>query len=94
MCNCKPDDIENNVPIQLHHENIVGHRTVRVDPCIAPLVQSLNAAGYQTTSSCCGHNHQPGNIRLEDGRWILVVKDFETMNRITNLFPDTFGNKI
>lgn len=32
-----------------------GMKTVKVDSCIAPLIQILNDYGIETVSSCCGH---------------------------------------
>lgn len=48
---------------------------VPIDRCIAPLVVALQAAGILTTNSCCGHGKGPGAIILDDGRWLVIVKD-------------------
>lgn len=45
---------------------------VTVDACVAPLVQALNNAGFKTRWSCCGHQHRPGTIGLDDGRQLII----------------------
>ena len=50
-----------------------GMITVKIDSCIAPLIQTLNDYGIETVSSCCGHgktNHSyirihPKNIMIQ-----------------------------
>ncbi len=37
-----------------------GTPTVWADPCIADLVRALNAAGFRTVASCCGHRSDVG----------------------------------
>lgn len=48
---------------------------IPVDSCIADLVSALNAGGILTRDSCCAHGKGPGNIRLMDGRTLMVVTD-------------------
>jgi len=91
MCDCKPDDPENNVIVMLHHATGDGYTHVGVDPCIAPIIAALNDAECQTVASCCGHNHQPGSIALEDGRWVVILKDHADYLKVAALFPDTHG---
>lgn len=63
------------------------------DPCIAPLVAALNAAGFATVASCCGHGHRPGVIALRDGRELFIAKDFNEARQIDAIFPiDINGN--
>ena len=45
---------------------------VKVDSCIAPLVQMLNDYGIKTISSCCGHSKDRGRIDLADGNLIWI----------------------
>lgn len=45
------------------------------DPCIAPLVAALNAGGFPTVASCCGHGHRPGRITMRSGLELLVFFD-------------------
>ena len=55
----------------------VGHtdtgKAIFCDPCIAPLVSSLNQAGLATTSSCCGHDHNPAWVTLADDRVVMIL---------------------
>lgn len=56
---CKPNDVS-------------GRRVVKVDRCIAPIVQALNDAGIATVASCCGHGRANGSIVLADGRELII----------------------
>jgi len=40
---------------------------VKIDSCIAELVQSLSDGGVIMRASCCGHGKKPGYILLKDG---------------------------
>jgi hypothetical protein len=40
---------------------------------VADIVASLQASDIVTTGCCCGHGKYPGEIRLADGRRLLVV---------------------
>ena len=63
------------------------------DPCIAPLVAALNAAGVETIASCCGHTHRPGCIALRDGRELIIAQDYDEARKIEAMFPvDINGN--
>ena len=95
MCDCKPDAPAADLAmVRLHHPTERGFVFAGVDPCIAPLVQTLNDGGYQTTASCCGHGRRPGIITLEDGRELIVMPDLGTARRIDHLFPDIHGNPV
>jgi len=41
--------------VTLYKSRENGMKTVKVDSCIAPLVQMLNDYGIQTIACCCGH---------------------------------------
>jgi hypothetical protein len=56
------------------------------DPCIAPLVAALNAAGIHTVASCCGHGFRPGWIALRDGRQLTVCRSLDEQHRVDALF--------
>jgi len=40
-----------------------GRREIKVDACIAPLVQMLNDYGIETVACCCGHG-KTGNSSI------------------------------
>ncbi len=61
---------------------INGCKKIDVDSCIADIVQALNDSGISTIASCCGHNHGPGIISLQDGRQMILIND---MNEALNL---------
>ena len=44
-----------------------------IDACIAPLVKALQEGGIDMLGSCCGHGKDIGEIRLRDGRTLLIV---------------------
>lgn len=55
-------------------------RGVWCDPCLAPLVGALNAAGIRTVASCCGHGRGAGSIIVAagDGHIELLITAFES----------------
>lgn len=63
-----------------------------VDSCIVPLVRALDDAGIRTIASCCGHGHRPGSIAIEDGRELLIARNFNEARALTAGFPDIHGN--
>ncbi len=67
--------------------------TIKVDSCIASIIQALNDFGIETVASCCGHNNRPGNIALADGRELWIVPDYETSRELDGKYPDIWGNK-
>ncbi len=48
---------------------------VKIDACIAPIVDALNRAGVRTDGSCCGHGQYPGWIVLHDGRLLTITEN-------------------
>jgi hypothetical protein len=56
-----------------------------VDNCIYGLVKCLNDAGFLTKASCCGHGKDIGIISLQDGRELIIAKDYETGMNLINL---------
>lgn len=60
---------------------------VGVDSCIAQLVWVLNATGFRTIASCCGHGRQPPNVILADGRWLFIAPNHEAAHRVASHFP-------
>lgn len=69
-------------------------RTVSVDRCLADLVTALNAWGFHTVASCCGHGHRPGNVALSDGRELVIARNYGEARMIDTLFPlDIHGDR-
>jgi len=50
-----------------------AHKTVDIDACISEVVERLNAAGYPTIGSCCGHNRMQPSIVFSD---VMSDNDF------------------
>ena len=69
--NCSTDREAKMVVVE---RDASGNPTVFCDPCIAPIVSALNAAGIRTIASCCGHNKMDGSILLADGRDLRITK--------------------
>jgi hypothetical protein len=65
----------------------IGGRPIEVDTEIVPLVRALNAAGLRTRASCSGHGHRPASIVLEDGREIVIARNYGEARLIGKLFP-------
>lgn len=61
-----------------------------LDPCVTSLVLALNASGFRTEASCCGHGVRPACIWLADGRQVHVA-DFDMSKLIHELFPRPFA---
>lgn len=73
----------------------IAGRSIEVDAEIVDLVRLLNAGGFPTKASCSGHGHRPADIVLQDGREIIIARDFAEARRINNLFPlDINGNRL
>lgn len=49
-------------------------KLVKVDKCIAHIVRALSEAGIKMTSSCCGHGEKDGQIMLDEGLLLTVIK--------------------
>ena len=65
------------------------------DPCIAPIVSALNAAGIRTVASCCGHGFRPGWIALIGGRSLILARSQEETAAIQRMFPvDINGDRM
>lgn len=71
-----------------------GKPIVWCDPEIVDLVAALNDAGIQTTASCSGHGFRPGSIALDDGRWLIIAKDFDEMQKIEAIFPVDINGEV
>ena len=55
---------------------VQGRTTIKVDSCIAPLVQMLNDYGIKTIASCCGHGKvKESSIIIDSGHISLRPLD-------------------
>lgn len=91
MCEWR-DDWGHQAALVLHptHPTARNH-VVAIDRCLYPLVAVLNATGYPTIASCCGHGHRPGLISLCDGRQLLIVPTLAEATALTAHYPDIHG---
>ena len=46
-----------------------------IDECVAPIVEALQKGCVDTRGSCCGHGKAFGEIRLQDGRMLIIVPE-------------------
>jgi hypothetical protein len=60
---------------------------MRIDACIAPLVQALQAGGVNMRGSCCGHGTSEGHVHLEDGRVLLVLSREQAVRYFSDGIP-------
>jgi hypothetical protein len=60
------------IPADLSHTGEARWKDCGIDACIADIVRALQAAGIDMRASCCGHGDRPGEIRLQDGRTVIV----------------------
>lgn len=72
-----------------------GTPTIWCDPEIADLVRALNDGGVRTIASCSGHGARPGNIALEDGRELIIARNFDEARIIERAVPqDINGERV
>lgn len=81
---CTPGSYDGDVIVQ-----DARGRPINVDPCIADLVAALNRGGVPTCNSCCGHGEGPGSIALSDGRWVLVLADWDEWKAVDSVVRGT-----
>ena len=62
------------VPADLSYPHHIRWKRVKIDSCIADIVQALQTAGIDMRASCCGHGRARGTIHLQDGR----ILEFES----------------
>lgn len=63
--------------VKLCEPKMISKRTkIKVDSCIAPLVQMLNNYGIKTESCCCGHGKtNQSHIRIHSKNILLTELD-------------------
>ena len=59
------------IPADLSYSGRERWKKVRVDRCIASIVDALQKGGIDMRGSCCGHGND-GEILLQDGRTLIV----------------------
>lgn len=68
---------------------VINGKPVDVDSCIASLVKVLNANGFSTIASCCGHGKQPGSIAfMLNGKEVeMRIMTYNQARVVDKLFP-------
>ena len=64
-----------------------------IDPCIQPIVEALGNADIKTVASCCGHGQAPGVVSLEDGRELIVARNYQEARNIGKMFRNIDGTR-
>lgn len=74
MCERGVDFVKVNIkiPADLNDSGKSCWKEIRIDKCIAPIVRALQEGGINMRRSCCGHGHEDGYIRLQDGRELII----------------------
>jgi hypothetical protein len=65
------------MPAHITYNGKARFTLAKIDSCIAPLIQRLNAAGVFTTNCCCGHGKGEGCIILQDDSRLYVQQSDE-----------------
>jgi hypothetical protein len=75
MCEWGTDKLVNvKIPADLACSGKSYWKEMKIDKCIAPIVEVLQKGKIDMRGSCCGHGKRRGDIELQDGR-ILVIKN-------------------
>ena len=80
MCKTITTVVKVKIAADLSHTGKSFWKDVKIDACVADLVQALQSADIDMRSSCCGHGKTHGSILLQDGRELLIIP-----NRPTNV---------
>lgn len=60
------------IPADLSFNGRSRWKKMKIDACIAGLVEALQKGGVDMRGSCCGHGGV-GDIELQDGRLLLIL---------------------
>lgn len=74
--------------VRLCKPTVVQRRTaIKIDACIAPLVQTLNDCGIETTASCCGHGKTEESGIVLSAQSLKIVPREDGSFRVHLVFP-------
>jgi hypothetical protein len=62
------------IPADLSCSGRAKWKRMRIDSCIADIVEALQKGGINMRGSCCGHGKGDGSIELDDGRVLVIRK--------------------
>lgn len=62
------------IPADLSHTGKSRFDNKKIDRCIASLVRALQSGGIDMRASCCGHGTSDGEIILQDGRKLIIMR--------------------
>ena len=79
---------ETNTEVTLCTPTAVQRRmVVKIDACIAPLVQLLNDFGIETIASCCGHGKTAESSIIISARSLKLLQREDGSFRAHLVFP-------
>jgi len=58
---------------------IIKGKEVKIDSCLAILIDEMNRAGIETLASCCGHFKTPGIIAIKNGGVDIILPQLKEM---------------
>ncbi len=61
------------IPADLSSTGKTKWRYMKIDSCIANIVEALQRGEIDMRGSCCGHGQGTGRIDLQDGRTLLIL---------------------
>ena len=67
-------DVFLKIPSDLSCSGKEKWRNVKIDKCIASIVEALQRGGIDMRGSCCGHETGIGKIELQDGKRLIIMK--------------------
>lgn len=67
--------IKLRIPADLSSTGMAYMKWVKIDRCIAGIVEALQKGGIDMRGSCCGHGECDGSIFLQDGRRLIIKGD-------------------
>lgn len=66
-------DVYLRIPADLSASGESIFKMIKIDKCIASIVEALQARDINMRGSCCGHETGMGEIELQDGRILIIT---------------------
>lgn len=66
-------DVYLRIPADLSSNGERVFKMIKIDKCIASIIEALQAQDVDMRGSCCGHESEMGEIALQDGRILIIT---------------------
>ena len=76
-CGKYPVQVNCLIPADLSCDGKEKIKPIKIDACIAGIVQALHRGNINMRGSCCGHGKADGDIHLQDGRLLIIKREGE-----------------